>query len=357
MKVNVDQLRTFVTVVESGGIHRAVARLHLSQPAASRQISALEAALGVPLFDRIGRHLRLTAEGEGLLRLSRRLLEDVETFNARAAALKKGEAGILRVAATPQVIENTLANFLGRYRRRYPGIEVQLVEEGGVAMPRRLELGDVHLALMAVDDDRFRIRPLYPVRGVAVVANDHKFSRRRTIEVAELADEPLLLLRNEFASRDWFETACRVARIRPRVLLESGAPHTAIALAGAGYGIAVVPSTVVIPVGRVRGIPLLQRGAAVGRWLRVAWQPERFLSVYGEQFVEDLCRHCQREYPGREFNRRAPALPRPHLIAPSRGLTSPARGEGASGKERRHGSRRIISPGRRGTFGSVTQKP
>ena len=311
MKVNPGQLRTFVTVFESGGVHRAVARLHLSQPAASRQIKALEAALGVPLFDRIGRRLKLTAEGEELLRLSRRLLGEVETFNERAAALKKGETGILRVAATPQVIENTLSNFLDHYRRRYPGIEVALVEEGGIAMPRRLERGDVHLALMALDDDRFRIRLLYPVRGIAVVPDQHRFSRRRAIEVAELADEPLLLLRNEFASRDWFDTACRVARIRPRVLLESGAPHTAIALAGAGYGIAVVPSTVVIPAGQVRGIALLQRGAAVGRWLRVAWHPERFLSVYAEQFIEELWSHCQRAYPGREFNRRAAALPRP----------------------------------------------
>src|ERR1700736_1234205 len=99
MNMNINQLRTFVTVVEAGGIHRAVAQLHLSQPAASRQINALESALGVPLFDRIGRRLKLTAEGEGLLRLSRRLLGEVETFSERAAALKKGETGVLRVAA------------------------------------------------------------------------------------------------------------------------------------------------------------------------------------------------------------------------------------------------------------------
>src|ERR1700730_16194260 len=203
MKVNVDQLRTFVTVVESGGIHRAVARLHLSQPAASRQINALEAALGVPLFDRIGRRLKLTAEGESLLRLSRRLLGEVETFKERAGALKKGETGILRVAATPMVIENTLAAFLGPYRLRHPGVEIQLVEDGGIALPRRLEQSSVHLALMAVDDDRFRFRLLYPVLGLAVVSNKHMLARRRTIEVAELKDEPLVLLRAEFASRNW----------------------------------------------------------------------------------------------------------------------------------------------------------
>ncbi|HXW42271.1 MAG TPA: LysR family transcriptional regulator [Xanthobacteraceae bacterium] len=311
MKINVHQLRSFVTVVDSGGIHRAAARLNLSQPALSRQINALEAALGITLFDRVGRRLKLTAEGEGLLRLSRHLLGEVEAFSERASALKKGETGILRVAATPQVIENTLSHFLGRYRRRYPGVEVQLVEDGGIAMPRRLEFGDVHLALMAVDDPRFRTRLLYPVRGLAVMPNGHKLGSRRIIEVAELADQPLLLLRSEFASRAWFETACRLGRIRPRVLLESGAPHTVIALAAAGYGIAVVPSTVVIPAGRVRGIPLIQRGAAVGRWLRIAWQPERFLSVFAQRFIDELWAHCRRSYPGREFNRHAPALPRP----------------------------------------------
>src|SRR5262249_16923415 len=151
--------------------------------------------LGVRLFDRIGRRLKLTSEGESLVRLGRRLLGEVEAFNEQAGAIKKGETGILRVAATPMVIENTLAHFLSRYRRRFPGVEVQLVEEGGIAMPRRLEFGDVHLALMALDDERFRIRLLYPVRGLAVVPNRHRLSSRRAIEVAELADEPLLLLR------------------------------------------------------------------------------------------------------------------------------------------------------------------
>jgi LysR family cyn operon transcriptional activator len=311
MKANLDQLRTFALIVDAGGIHRAAARINLSQPAASRQINALEAALGISLFDRIGRRLKLTSEGEGLLRLSRRLLQEVETFSEKASALKKGETGILRVAATPMVIENTLSPFLGRYRRRHPGVEVQLVEEGGIAMPRRLESGDVHLALMALDDERFGARLLYPVRGIAVVAKEHRLSRRRTIEVADLADEPLLLLRSAFASRDWFETACRVERVRPHVLLESGAPHTSVALAAAGYGIAVVPSTVVIPAAQVRGIPLVERGSAVGRWLRIAWQPQRFLSAFAERFMAELSAHCRRGYPGRAFNRHAPALPRP----------------------------------------------
>jgi LysR family cyn operon transcriptional activator len=87
--------------VDAGGIHRAAARLNLSQPAASRQIVALETELGVPLFDRIGRRIQLTSEGEDLLRRSRKLLADAAMLADRAGALKKGESGILRVGATP----------------------------------------------------------------------------------------------------------------------------------------------------------------------------------------------------------------------------------------------------------------
>jgi DNA-binding transcriptional LysR family regulator len=307
-------LRTFVAVADAGGVNSAAARLSLSQPAASRQIQALESALGVPLFDRVGRRVQLTAQGEDLLRRSRRLLEEAESLGERASALNKGETGILRVGATPQVIENTLAGLLERYRRRHPGVEVQLIEEGGNLLPRRLAHGEVQLALTAADDEQFRSRLIYPIYGLAVLSKTHRLAGRRTLDVAEFANEPLVLLRGGFASRDWFETACRAAHMRPRILLESSAPHTSIALARAGYAIAIVPSTVVIPKDRVRGIPLVQSGAAIGRWLRIAWDPDRFLPTYAKRFIDELGAHCSSRYPGREFSRRAPALRRPTVL-------------------------------------------
>src|SRR5262245_16229980 len=81
--MNLRHLRTFAAIVDAGGIHRAAARLNLTQPAASRQIQALEAELGVLLFDRIGRRLHLTSEGEDLLRRSRRLPTEAESLGER----------------------------------------------------------------------------------------------------------------------------------------------------------------------------------------------------------------------------------------------------------------------------------
>src|SRR5713226_502744 len=108
--MNLRFLRTFVAVADNGGVARAAARLNLTQSAASRQISALESELAVPLFDRVGRRVQLTSQGEDLLRRSRRVLGDVEALGERARALKTGQTGLLRVGATPQVIECLLAD-------------------------------------------------------------------------------------------------------------------------------------------------------------------------------------------------------------------------------------------------------
>jgi LysR family cyn operon transcriptional activator len=235
---------------------------------------------------------------------------DAESLGGRAQALKSGETGVLGIAATPQMLETVLARFLPDYRRRHRGVEVRLVEDGDARLPARLERGEVQVALMPAGDQRFHARLLYPVHAVAVLPANHRLGGRAVLDVADLADESLLLLRPEFGSRAWFETACSAASLRPRVLLESAAPHTLIALAAAGYGIAVLPSNALMP-GEVRTVPLVQRGASIGRWSAVTWHPRRFLPHYAEQFVDEVVRYCRRGYPGSDLLRRAPRLPRP----------------------------------------------
>jgi LysR family transcriptional regulator, cyn operon transcriptional activator len=309
--MNLRHLRAFATIVDVGGFARAATRLNLSQPALSRQIHALEAELDMLLFDRVGGRVQLTSGGEDLLQRSRRLLADADAIGERARALKSGETGILRVAATPQVIENLLAAFLVRYRHRHPGVEVHLVEEGGVRIHARLERGDVHLAMTAVSGTGFHDRLLYPMHVIAALAPAHRLGRRAVLEITDLADEPLLLLQRGFGSREWFDLACQVAHIRPRVLLESAAPHTLVALAASDYGIAMLPSNATVPDGIVRAVPLVHNGASIGRWAHIAWDPQRFLAPYAEHFVEELVAYCRRDYPGRDLIRRAPRLPRP----------------------------------------------
>jgi LysR family cyn operon transcriptional activator len=309
--MNLRSLRTFVATADCGGLGRASERLNLSQPAASRQIDALEAEFGVQLFQRVGRRLQLTSEGEDLLRQSRRLLADADLLTERARALKGGQTGTLRVAATPQMIATLLAPFLPRHKRRHPGVEVQLIDGSATRQRSRLDRGEVHFSIMPAGSGRFTRRLLAPVHALAVLPKTHRLSRRSVMEIAELTDEPLLLMQREYGSRAWFDSACEIASISPHVLMECTTASTLIELAAVNYGIAVVPSTSVVRDPKVRAVPLVVRGISIGQWSTICWDPQRLLPPYAERFLEELTAHAKRAFPGREFIRRAPALARP----------------------------------------------
>ena len=309
--MNLRFLRTFVAIADSNGFARAATRLNLTQSAVSRQIHVLETELGVQLFDRIGRRVKLTAQGEDLLVRSRRLLSDAESLGERARALKSGHIGVLQIGGAPQIMENLLADFAQRYRKRHPGVEVHFVEDQGARLSGRLERGDMHVAVLPEGDDRFGCRLLYPMIMTAVMPASHRLSRRAVLDVTDLADEPLLRLGPGFASYEWFNAACRAEQLRPRVLLESIAPPALVALARTGHGIALINSVVRIPREKVRAAPLVHRGTPIGRWTVAAWNRQRFLPPYAKQFIEDLVVRCRSDYPGRELVRRAPPLPRP----------------------------------------------
>jgi DNA-binding transcriptional LysR family regulator len=310
-RMNLRFLRTFVAIADCTGFARGAARLNLTQSAASRQIQALEDELGLQLFTRVGRNARLTPEGEDLLARSRKLLLDADALGQRAIELKTGEVGVLRVGATPQLIENLLADFLSRYRKRHPSVEVHLTEDGGFRLPGRLERGDIDIALMPASDDGFHGRLLFPFHVLAIMPQRHRLSHRAVLDVSELTDEPLLRLNASFASHQWFAAACQVAHVRLRVVLESGVPQTLIALARAGHGIALVPSAVQCPRVGVRVAVVVHNGLSIGRWAVAAWDAKRAFPRYAAQFVEELESQCRRNYPGRAYFRRAPPLPRP----------------------------------------------
>jgi LysR family cyn operon transcriptional activator len=316
-------LRYFVAVAEARSFSRAAARLNVTQPALSRQIRDLESELGLRLFDRAGRRVRVTPQGEDLLRRSRDTLADVQALRDRARSLEEGRAGLLRVGATPQVLQSVLAGFLTRYRRGCPGVEVELVEAGSVRLVSLVGEGELQLALGPILESKtVQGRVLFPARILAVASRWRRPNFRRTVELSDLARETLLVLRREFATRQIMDGAFQTARLSPRVGLESGDPHCLVALAEAGHGVAVVPSTFLLPRGRFQVAPLVHGAVSLGFWVSVVWDPRRFLPVYGERFVTGLVEHTRARHPGRRFERLGPALRQPERSEP----TSPGLG-------------------------------
>src|SRR5262249_23254599 len=146
--MDLKRVRTFVTVAEQGSVSKAALRLHITQPALSRQIHDLQQELGLKLFERVGRHLVLTAEGGQLLGDCSNLLTWAGALRERAKTLLRGDAGVLTVAASPVQIEAVLSAFLHKYAQRYPNVEVRLVEAVGPDILAMLDRGEIHLGLL-----------------------------------------------------------------------------------------------------------------------------------------------------------------------------------------------------------------
>ncbi len=294
--------RTFVTVAELGTVSKAALRLHVAQPALSRQISDLEQELGLKLFDRVGRRLVLTGEGEQLLGDCRGLLNYAGAIGERAQTLRRGDTGVLKVAGSPQHIESVLSTFLHRYAQRYPNVQVQLFEAAGLDTMSMLERGEIHLgqnlgSVVEPDDPRFGSLILHHVDLLAACHPSLTLGKGRTIEISQLAPYRLLLLDSSFVVRKAFDAACRLAKLKPNIFVESHTPHTLLALAEAGHGVAIIPTQLRTRGHELRIVGVTYRGKPLREQLVILWDKRRRLPRYATAYCEMLAEHVRKVFP------------------------------------------------------------
>jgi len=295
--------RTFVTVADLGTVSKAAERLHIAQPALSRQIGNIEEEFGLKLFDRVGRRLILTSDGEQLLGECRGLLEYAGAINERARQLQRGDTGVLKVAAAPNMIECVLPHFLHRYAERYPKVQVKLNDTPGSDMLAALERGEIHLgqtlirAIRPEDHQRFASHPLEPVEMLAACHPELKLGKNGTVEITELAPHPLLQGSPEYVTRKTFDAACRLAGFTPNVVLESRAPNALLAMAEAGHGVAIVPSVVPAHHHVLRIMCVTYQGKPLREPWTLLWNKRRALPRYAAGFCEMLGDYVREVFP------------------------------------------------------------
>ena len=294
--------RTFVTVAELGTVSKAALRLRIAQPALSRQLIDLEHELGLRLFDRIGRRLLLTGEGEQLLSGCRVLLNSASAVTEQAQLLRHGDTGVLKIAGSPQHIESVLSQFLHRYAKRYPKVEVKISEGTGSEILTLLERGEIHLGqnllhAVKLDERHYGSLPLGSVELLAVCHPSMPLGHRRTIEVARLADFPLLLMDSGFGFRRAFDAASRMAGLKPTVMFESRNPHTLLALAEAGHGVAIVPSQLQCHRYQLRIVGLTYRGRPLREPLTISWDKRRPLPRFATDYCGMLAAYMREIFP------------------------------------------------------------
>jgi LysR family nitrogen assimilation transcriptional regulator len=300
--MNLRQALTFVTVAELGTVSKAALRLRVAQPALSRHIIDLEQEFGLRLFDRVGRRLLLTGEGEQLLAGCRVLLNCASSVKEQADLLRHGDRGVLKIAGSPQHIESVLSRFLHRYAERYPNVEVKITEGTGSEILTLLERGEVHLGqnllhAVRLDDNQFGSLPLGSVELLAVCHPAMALGPYRTIEVADLAGFPLLLMDSGFGFRRAFDAASRMAGLKPTILFESRNPHTLLALAEARHGVAIIPSQLQCHRYTLRIVGLAYRGRPLREPLTISWDKRRALPRFATDYCTMLAAYMRATFP------------------------------------------------------------
>jgi DNA-binding transcriptional LysR family regulator len=274
----------------------------VAQPALSRQIASLEDEFSLKLFDRVGRRLVLTSAGEQLLGDCRGVLTYARALGEQAQVLRRGDSGVLHVAASPHLIEGIFPAFLGHFNRRYPQVHVRLIDEVGTDAIAMLERGEIHLAQSAVrlvgpGEHRFESHPLAPMEMRAACHPKTRLGKNGVVEVAQLASYPLLQPTLDFVMRRSFDAACRIAGFTPNNVLECRAPHGLLAMAEAGHGVAIIPSALRTHRYRVRVLRVTHRGKPVSEPLNVISDKRRPLPAYARVFCEMLGEHVRKAFP------------------------------------------------------------
>ncbi len=253
--MNWSQLRAFHAVASAGSFTKASERLQVTQPTLSGQVKALEETYGVQLFERRGRGIEMTGLGRSLLEITRRLhsLEaDAEQLLSAARGLTRGQ---LRVGAdAPYHVVPLLAAF----NRRHPGIELSLSFGNSEKVlqdlfDRRTEVAV--LPNLKVDRRLFAL-PFRRERLLVFVDRNHAWSRRRSIRLADLAGERLVLREPGSTTRALFETALTEKSIEPGAVLEIGSREGVREAVAAGLGVGAVFESEFAPDRRVHPLEL-----------------------------------------------------------------------------------------------------
>ncbi len=303
VQMDLRQLRTFVTVADAGTVSEAALRLHIAQPALSRQIRALEDELGVSLFDRVAGRLQLSNAGERLLGEARALLSYARELGEHAELLKRPDAGVLRVAASPHFLEAVFPQFLRQYAERFPDVQVKMADIIGASAITMLERGELHLAQTAMrwltpeQQSHIGSVPLMDVEMMAAFDPALPIAKGDTVEIRDLAPYPLLQAGAEYLIRRTFDAACRLAGFEPKNALESRDPHPLLAMAEAGQGVAIIPSAVRAHPYRVRIARVAYRRKIISEPLHLVFDRRRHQPQYVVAFSQMLVKHLQRILP------------------------------------------------------------
>ena len=281
--MTIRHLKTFCAVCEEGGVTRAAEKLCVAQPSVSQTIGELERYYGVSLFDRVGRRLVLTPEGE---RLRVKAQEAIASFSEFEEAARDTNARhVIRIGSSVTAGQMVLPRLIAAIEATLDRAECRAIADSAAAVEQLVEEGSLDFALVEGSVSRaLAAEAVFSDRLMAVCSAGMKI--KNTLSPAELVSLPLLLRRRGSASRDLLDERLSALGLKAQPKLSSSSNSVLLAAAREGLGVAVLPEALVaadLSAGRLKEVRI--QGLELSRrWFAVRRQDKKFTPVKQQAF-------------------------------------------------------------------------
>ncbi|WP_438433041.1 LysR family transcriptional regulator [Gorillibacterium sp. sgz500922] len=285
------QLNYAVRIAAEKNFSRAAEKLHIAQPSLSQQLSKLEKEIGVLLFQRSTNSVELTHAGEVFVEKAQSILDQVNQLAREMEDISQMKKGRLTIGSLPITGAHILPLVLPVFRKSYPGIELTLAEDNTARVEKFTSSGQTDIAILTlpVEEPTLDYTPLIREELWLAVPHAHPLANRpgrEPVDIAELKDEPFILLKMGQAFRKISLELCHNAGFEPNIVFESSNIETVQSLVATGMGIAFIPAMIA----RDPSIPYtpayLPLKGRPNRTLVLAYRKGRYRSQAVQAFID-----------------------------------------------------------------------
>ena len=267
---------------------RAAEELYVAQPSLSRAIARLEEELGVDLFDRQGRQVRLNRFGRFFLHRVERVLHELEVGKQELADIVGTERGEIGLVFQHTIGVYVLPDMLQEFLSAHPAVTFRLAHTSTAPILRQLREGEFDLCISSLPFDRKQLQAtaLMTEEIFLAVSSGHRLAARKHIQLKEVADEPFIAMKRGYSLRDIGDELCRKAGFEPKIAFEGDEMPTVRGLAAAGLGVALIPALGWQGVVEPAPVRLHITDPICERTIWLSWDEEHYLSAVTRLFRE-----------------------------------------------------------------------
>ena len=295
IQATLHQLRVFETVARHGSFTKAAEELYITQPTVSSQVKQLAQAVGLPLFEQIGKQLYLTAAGRELSATCHDIFEQLDNFEMKVADLKGMKQGQLRLAVVTTA-KYFVPRLLGSFCQKYPGIDISLQVNNHQEITRRMQdnQDDLYILSQPPEDLDLCTEPFLENPLVVVARHDHPLAQQKNVSIKQLRGEAFIMREPGSGTRQAVQQLLEKHKVKVQVRLELGSNEAIKHAIAGGLGISVLSKHTLVLESLSQELTILdiQHFPIKRRWY-VVYLGGKHLSVVAQTFLEYLIEETQ----------------------------------------------------------------